>query len=174
MKLKTTFIKCHIHRLINIHGNNTTILDDGKFFFFLPPAYIVRREGTVFTGVCLLTFKGGTPFPGLDGVGTVTFPAGVGYYLPRWGVLPSQVGGTTLPGRGVLPSQGYYLQVGRTTFPDRGVLPPGRGILPSQGVPPSRGGGTPYQNNIATRRAVCLLRSRRRTFLCFSDYKFVT
>ena len=27
--------------------------------FLLPPAYVVRREGTVFTGVCLLTFRGG-------------------------------------------------------------------------------------------------------------------
>ena len=27
----------------------------------LPPAYVVRREGTVFTGVCLLTFRGGVP-----------------------------------------------------------------------------------------------------------------
>ena len=31
---------------------------------YLPPAYVVRREGTVFTGVCLLTFRGGG-VPGL-------------------------------------------------------------------------------------------------------------
>ena len=37
----------------------------GKYITFdttlLPPAYVVWREGTVFTGVCLLTFRGGTP-----------------------------------------------------------------------------------------------------------------
>ena len=32
---------------------------------FLPPAYVVRREGTVFTGVCLLTSRGEGGFPGL-------------------------------------------------------------------------------------------------------------
>ena len=30
-----------------------------SFSFFLPPAYVVRREGTVFTGVCLSTGGGG-------------------------------------------------------------------------------------------------------------------
>ena len=55
----------------------------------LPPAYIVRREDTVFTGVCLLTFRGyplprsrqgGTPFPGPGRV-----------RISRWEVPPSQV-----------------------------------------------------------------------------------
>ena len=32
-----------------------------KFQVYLPPAYVVRQEGTVFTGVCLLTFRGGVP-----------------------------------------------------------------------------------------------------------------
>ena len=85
------------------------------FLFFLrllPPAYVVRREGTVFTGVCLLTFRG------------------VPLSRSGWGVTPSQV----QVGRGVPPSQ---VQVG--------------------GYPLSRWGGV--------WRAVCLLRSRRRTFL---------
>ena len=76
---------------------------------FLPPAYLVRREGTVFTGVCLLTFVGvgypnqvwmvggtpflgwGVPWPGLDGgypirgVGGDTWPG-----LDGGGIPPSQ------------------------------------------------------------------------------------
>ena len=36
---------------------------DLLFNVFLPPAYVVRREGTVFTGVHLLTFRG-VPGPG--------------------------------------------------------------------------------------------------------------
>ena len=107
---------------------------------------------------------GGTYFPRQGG----------STYLPRWGV-PIFPGGTYLPrSRGYLPSQvqgGTYLlrwgylpsQVGGPTFP-------GGGILPSQagGGIPFPGGGTPYRNSIACtamRRAVCLLRSRRRTFL---------
>ena len=61
---------------------------------FLPPAYVVRREGTVFTGVCLLTFRG----VGV-GAGSTLFPGprggGVGYPFPgpvgRVGVPPFQV-----------------------------------------------------------------------------------
>ena len=34
---------------------------------FLPPAYVVRREGTVFTGVRLLTFRRGYPVSGFGG-----------------------------------------------------------------------------------------------------------
>ena len=82
------------------------------------------------------------------------------------GVLPSQGGGTTsrqggttsrwggvLPHRGVLPpAGGYHLQVGGTTSRWGGVLSPERG-------------GTTSRCVLGTLRAVCLLRSRRRTFL---------
>ena len=52
----------------------------------LPPAYVVRREGTVFTGVCLSTpGGGGTPAKVgtlLDKVGT-SCPAKVATPRPR-------------------------------------------------------------------------------------------
>ena len=70
-----------------------------ELFSLSPPAYVVWREGTVFTGVCLLTFQGGgldggggylisglggIPCPGLDGGG---YPiSGLG-----WGGYPVQV-----------------------------------------------------------------------------------
>ena len=68
----------------------------------LPPAYVVWREGTVFTGVCLLTFRGGvTPsqvWPGGSGTpisgpgGYLGYPPGpeMGYPSPQtWdGVNP--------------------------------------------------------------------------------------
>ena len=88
---------------------------------FLPPAYVVRREGTVFTGVCL--FTGGVPLSGPDGGG--------GY--------PGQVQ------MGVPQSLMEY--------------PP----------PPAKDGLPPLSRRtdgvFDTRRAVRLLRSRRRTFL---------
>ena len=90
---------------------------------FLPPAYVVRREGTVFTGVCLLTFVGGggtparsgwwgrVPWSGLDGGGGGGLPwTGLdgGRGVPHswgWG-YPSQVwmvGGTLFLGWGYPP-----------------------------------------------------------------------
>ena len=87
--------------------------------------------------------------------------AGGGYPLPKWGgILPSQgiptfqTGSTTLPGRGggnSLQAGEDYLQVGRgTTF---------------QGG----GRGTTSMRVLGMRRAVCLLRSSRRTFLFEMD-----
>ena len=55
----------------------------------LPPAYVVRREGTVFTGVCLLTFRGGTYLPGGGGVPTLR---------SGWGGVPTPcLGGGGVP-----------------------------------------------------------------------------
>ena len=83
----------------------------------LPPAYVVRRKGTVFTGVCLLTFRAGT-------------------YLPSWGVPLAKSGwggGTYLPRQGVPPSQAWM----------EGYLPWMWGYLPwmGGGVPTLDGGG---------------------------------
>ena len=70
------------------------------FFPFLVPAYVVRREVTVFTGVCLST-EGGTYLPADRG--------GEGTYLPANGG-----GGLLWPGglatlaRGVCPHQSGY------------------------------------------------------------------
>ena len=54
---------------------------------FLPPAYIVWREGTVFTGVCLLTFQG---------VGGSQVQVGGGPKSRSGGVLVSGLGGPGL------------------------------------------------------------------------------
>ena len=85
-------------------------------WLLLPPAYVVRREGTVFTGVCLSTGGGQSAGGGgqSSGVGGVS-PAGGG-------------GGSVQPGGGVSQD--------RTT-----------------------------EWVFTTRQVVCLLRSRRRTFL---------
>ena len=69
----------------------------GFFVGFLPPAYVVRREGTVFTGVCLSTGgEGGYPDPPPGGKGGVPDrvpprgvprpPGGVSDRVPPWGV----------------------------------------------------------------------------------------
>ena len=68
------------------------------------------------------------------------------------GTLPGPAGGGTLPG-------GYPARGG--TLP-RGTLPGG---YPAGGVPCRGGTQLGQQGVLATRRAVCLLRSRRRTFL---------
>ena len=66
----------------------------------LPPAYVVRREGNVFTGVCLLTFGGGTRSqiwgggPGLRfGGGYPVSGLGGGTWSQVWGGTWSQVWG---------------------------------------------------------------------------------
>ena len=90
---------------------------------YLPPAYVVWREGTVFTGVCLLTFR-----------------AGGG-------------GGGGVPG--LSKGKNFWQQIWLDTCSDWG-----KKILLRD--PPPRNS---KKIAMATRRAVCLLRSRRRTFL---------
>ena len=86
-----------------------------KKFEYLPPAYVVRREGTVFTGVCLSTGGGG-------GVPDWVPPRGV----PDW-----------VPPRGSgYPPGGVPSQVPPGGVP--GQVPPG-GV---PGPPPGGGGGT--------------------------------
>ena len=58
-------------------------------FVWLPPAYVVWREGTVFTGVCLLTFWGGTPSRSGWWRGGTPSQVLSGW----WGSTPSQVWG---------------------------------------------------------------------------------
>ena len=75
------------------------------------------------------------------------FPGGGGVPLPRQGEGYPFLGGRgyAFPGRGGYPFPGW----GRgTPFPDGGLLPTGTALCV-----------------LATRRAVCFLRSRRRTFL---------
>ena len=71
-------------------------------------------------------------------------------------------------------------QRGGSQVPPRGVPGPPRGVPgPPRGVPgPPLGGtqsGTPparTEGVLTTRRAVCLLRSRRRTFLLVEDFAY--
>ena len=111
----------------------------GTNVLLLPPAYVVWREGTVFTGVCLLTFRGGVPHIGLDG-------RGVPHPRSGWGGTPFQVwtGGYPIPGlAGGYPISG----LGGTPQTWDGVLPldmgwgtPGHGTgyppRPEMGYPP--------------------------------------
>ena len=111
-------------------------------YVLLPTAYVVRREGYVLTRVCLSVCPhlGGIPRPGPDG--EVRQPGSARGGIPKvirpgWGV----------PLRGGTPPQ----------------VPP---IGPGQGYP--CWGGTPPRvadGVLDTPQSVCLLRSRRRTFL---------
>ena len=126
----------------------------------LPPAYVVRREGNSFT-LFVCPHRGGgevrVPPRGVPGSGTP--PGGVpGSGTPRGGTRVRYPPGGGYPGQ--VPPQGGT----QVRYPPGGVpdSPPGR--YPGQ-VPP-RGGypGRTTEGVLTTRRAVCLLRSRR-TFL---------
>ena len=146
----------------------------------LPPAYVVRREGNVLTRVCpsinlSVHGGGGYPYPIMlcnisqNAMGQT--PGGG--YPAQGGTLPRGVpcwGGT-------LPRGRYPGRVPRGPDQDRGVPCRGgtqAGYTPLAGYPhrtqPGQdGGGYPVRTTegvVTTRRAVCLLRSRRRTFLC--------
>ena len=127
----------------------------------LSTAYVVRREGYVLTrvcpSVCLSTPRGGT-WPGPGGGGTparssraegtpprVPPPVRPGQGVPLLGGTPPQVPPPIRPGRGV--------------YPCCGSTPP---WVPPHQTPPQVTDGV-----LDTPRSVCLLRSRRRTFLCF-------
>ena len=96
------------------------------------------REGTVFTGVCLFT---STEVPRPADRGATPFPG-----LDEGGVPHPADGGYPLPMFG----WGYPIQLTGVPHPADGEYPP----------PPG-----PAQRVLATRQAVCLLRSRSRTFL---------
>ena len=133
--------------------------DEGTF---LPPAFRRNGEGNIFTRVCLSVHRGYLPWlgdylPWLRGGGTYLgwgIPIMARGYLP-WTGVPTLAGGT-YPGRG-----------GDTYIGQRGYL--------GWGVPTLDGGYPPgkAQRVLATRRAVCLLCSRSRTFLlCFKFIDF--
>ena len=126
----------------------------------------VTRSGTPPGGVP----GSGTP-PGGTRSGIPPWGRGGGRYLP-WGVrYPSPGGGTRVrypPGGvpGGTPPGGFLGQVPPRGVPGSGTPPGG---VPGSGTP--RGGypGRTTEGVLTTRRAVCLLRSRRRTFL-FENY----
>ena len=105
----------------------------------LPPAYVVRREGTVFTGVCLSTGGGGGypvryPPGGYPGPGTT--PGGYPDTPPR-GVCGPPREGTQTPG---VPRPGYSPPGGTQTWVPPGGYPGPPPGGPMSGYPP---GGVP-------------------------------
>ena len=125
----------------------------------LPPAYVVWREGNSFTLlVC--------PHPG--GVQSSVQPGG-------GGSGPARAGGSGPAGGGSGPAGGGQVQPrggGSVLSPAGGgqVQPWGGGSVQLGGGSGPAGGGGSSQDRttewvLSTRRAVCLLRSRRRTFL---------
>ena len=150
---------------------------------FLPPAYVVRGkvmfwQASVLPSIHLSVHRGGVPIShnALQHFPECHEAAGGGTrvrYPPRGDTQTPPGGAGTPPGgtRVRYPPGGYP---GSGTPPGgvpgsgtpRGVPRPPRGGYPGQ-VPPPRGGypGRTTEGVLTTRRAVCLLRSRRRTFL---------
>ena len=112
----------------------------------LPPAPVGWEK--LIVSLCLFVHRGrGYPHPWM---GEVPPPGQVEYLIPgRRGIPPVQ------------PWMGEY------PHPDRGVPPSSDGVLHLSrwGYLPRPGMGLPPRQGLSTRRAVCLLRSCRRTFL---------
>ena len=135
---------------------------------FLPPAYGVRGkvmfwQVSVLPSIHLSVHRGGYPYPIM--LCNISQNA-----MRQWGV-----GGTRTPPRGVpgpppLGGCTWTPPGGGTQTPPGvggGYPDPPRGV-PGQVPPPARTEGV-----LTTRRAVCLLRSRRRTFLFCVSMKSV-
>ena len=133
---------------------------------------------SVHPSICLST-GGGYPYPIMlcnisqnamrqRGGTRVRYPPGGGTWVryPPRGGYPGQVP-RGVPGSGTLPG-GYQGQVPPGGYP--GQVPPPGGV---PGTPPPGGGypGRTTEGVLTTRRAVCLLRLRRRTFLFFDDFR---
>ena len=138
----------------------------------LLPTYVVRWEGNSFT-LFVCPHRGGRGGPGTPPGGYLTgyTPGGSGY--PPGGYLTGYPPG----GLGTPPGSGYP-PGGTWLGTPRGGLgtPPGgylTGYPPGVWVPPPPRGGYPGRTTegvLTTRRAVCLLRSRRRTFLFVQNF----
>ena len=160
----------------------------GNFLFCMLITARIRRmgEGNVLKRVCpsmiLSVHRGGYPYPIMlcnisqnamrqRGGTRVRYPPGG---VPRSGTprvrypprgVPDQVPPRGGPGQVHPPGGGTRVRYPPGGYP--GQVPPPGGY-PGQ-VPPPRGGypGRTTEGVLTTRRAVCLLRSRRRTFLLF-------
>ena len=127
-----------------------------------PTAYVVRREGYVLTRVCLSVHtggEGGLPRPGPGRYPSQVQPGG-GDTPPRVPPPPSDLAGR-YPDPGGVPHLRYPPSQTWLGGTPPQVPPPGQTWL---GGYPDRG-GTPPRVVLDTQRSVCLLRSRRRTFL---------
>ena len=109
-------------------------------------------ESTVFTGVCLSTHGGATPVPGSFSVPR-SWPKG--YPSPGLGVNP------VLARRYPSPSQGRGCPITGYPSQDRTGVPPGKDWSTLPPPPHDRTAVGAF----STRRAVYLLRLRRKTFL---------
>ena len=118
---------------------------------WLPPAYVVRREGNVLTRVC--------PSVSPQGGGGVSQPTQPGGVSPAGGGQSSR-GGSVQPG-GISPARGEVGHSAWGGWGGSGQSARGRGVSRGEGVSQDR----TTEWVLTTRRAVCLLRSRRRTFL---------
>ena len=84
-------------RYVTTHYAVCLLSPRSRTIFFLPPAYVVRREGNSFTPVCQSTHRGGTSV--LAGEGVPYLSQGVPH-LSRKGGTPVMVGGTPVMARG--------------------------------------------------------------------------
>ena len=116
------------------------------YVLFLPPAYVVRREGNVFTDVSLSVHTlGGTPVPGsFPGLWSQVLFGWVPQSCPSWGGTPVLAGVVPLSWPGRIPQS---QQGPKTGVPPRqdmtGVPPAGTGLWyppVRTGVPPTRTG----------------------------------
>ena len=124
-----------------------TIIHIDRSVSLLPPVYEVRGK-VMFWHASVCLFTGKVPTLSLDGE-YLPWPGGVGIYPGR--------------GRGYLPWLGWGTYLGwEVPTLVQGRYPPAK-----VGTPPLPGGETV----LALPQPVCLLRSRRRTFLssCFAD-----
>ena len=116
--------------------------------------------------------RGGVPGPPRGGCTRVRYPPWGGYLgqVPPWGVpgsgTPPQGGTQSGTPPGGVPGSGPPRGVPGSGTPGGTQSGPPPGGYPGQ-VPPPGGGypGRTTEGVLTTRRAVCLLRSRRRTFL---------
>ena len=150
-------------------GCSTDYSFEHRIFKFLPPAYVVRREGNSFT---LLVFSQGGVNPAGGGEG------GGGVGQSSWGGASPARGGGQFSWGGVSPARGGISPIGgaqsswggsgQSSWGGGGQLGGVRSV--SQGGGQLGGGLGVGQDRttervLTTRRVVCLLRSRRRTFL---------
>ena len=156
----------HVHVIVQF------ILSELFYISLLPPTYVVRGKVIFILGnVCLFTIGwGGYPIPDLGG----------GYPIPGLddgGVPPCQVwmvGGT----QGTMTGWGTPTMTGWGTPPTIMTAwgTPQPSWLDGVPSPPHHHdwmGYPPFPTSIAStcyRRVVCLLRSRRRTFLCWASF----
>ena len=145
--------------------NNVSVVSITNTQYSLPPAYVVRRE--VMFSLCPPRKGGGYP--------------SLRFFLCS---LVLSWGRTPVPGSfpalvpGPFPVGGYPTHRSLVPCPFQGGIPVLTGRYPRVGYPPGQvrvGYPPPPQDGIAeralaTRRAVCLLRSRRRTFLFTNNF----